>query len=88
MRTRGHTTAWGIHTGRGRARDAKSWYEHLKAWWIAHKAMRHKARLAAIAARWDAKREAVTPFQAESAPEMAAAQHAFSTATRLYGLII
>jgi hypothetical protein len=73
MHANGHTTVWGIHKGIGWARDGKSWYEDLKAWWTAHEAMRHKARLAAIAARWDAKREAVTPCRADAAPEMAAA---------------
>jgi hypothetical protein len=86
MRTHGHTTVWGTHRGRGRARDAQGWYAHLKAWWIAHKALRHEAELAAIAARWDATREAVIPFRAEAGAEMAAAQHALSVATMLYGL--
>jgi hypothetical protein len=86
MRTHGHTTVCGPHIGIGRARDAKGWYEPLREWWAAHKAMRRKAKLAAIAARWNAKSEAVTPFRAEAAPEMAAAQHALSVATMLYGL--
>ncbi len=86
MRTHGHTTIWGTHIGRGRARAAQGWYEHLKAWWITHKAMRHEAELAAIATRWDATREAVIPCRADAAPEMAAAQHAFSVVTVIYGL--
>jgi hypothetical protein len=86
MRSHGHTITWGTHIGAGRARDAKGWYEHLKAWWTAHKAARHEAKLAAMAARWDAKREALTPFRAEAAADMVAAEHACSTMTTVYGL--
>jgi hypothetical protein len=50
--------------------------------------MRHEGRLAALHARWDAKREALTPLRADAACEKVAAEYAFSTATTLYGLAI
>jgi hypothetical protein len=86
LHTHGQTTVWGTHIGAGCDKDAKSWDQHLKEWWHAHKAARHEATLAALKARWDAKREAVTPCRAEAAPEMAVSQHAVSVATMLYGL--
>jgi hypothetical protein len=49
---------------------------------------RRQARLAALNACWDAKREAVRPLRADAAPDMVAAQQTFSTATRLYGLTV
>jgi hypothetical protein len=88
MRSHGHATVWGTHVGVGRLRDAKSWYEHLKEWWAAHKAAREQAKLAALHACWDAQHEAVRPQRAEAAPDMVAPQQAFPTATRLYGLTI
>ena len=81
-----HTTVWETHIDIGRARDTKSWYQQLREWWMAHKAARREATLAALRARWDAKHEAVTPCRAEAAPEMAAAQHTLSVVTLLYGL--
>jgi hypothetical protein len=86
MRSHAHTATWGTHIGVGHGHDAKRWYEHLKAWWTAHKAIRREARLAAIAARWDATREALTPLRADAAVDMVAAEHAFTAATTLYGL--
>jgi hypothetical protein len=86
MYAHGHPTAWGTDIGVGRAGDAKGWYQQLRDWWAAHKASRREARLTSILACWDSRREVVIPFHAEAAPEMAAAQHALSVATMLYGL--
>jgi hypothetical protein len=81
MRAQGHVLVWGTQAGEGCASDAKGWYQPLKAWWIAHKAARRQARMAALEARWDAQHEAVRPSGAE-----AAAQGALRVATLLYGL--
>ena len=86
MHANGRTATWGTPIDIGRARDSTGWYEHLKAWWTAHKTARREARLAALAARWNAKREALTPLRADAAVDMVAAEHAFTTATTLYGL--
>jgi hypothetical protein len=88
MRAHGHASVWRTHIGLGRARDTKSWYEQIRDRWTAYKATRHDAKLATLRARWDARREAVTPHRAEAAPEMAAAQHTLSVATMLYGLAV
>lgn len=86
MHTNEHTTVWGTPIGIGRARATKSWYQQLRDWWTAHKAAREQANLEALHRCWDARREAVTSHRAEAAPEMAAAYHAISVATILYGL--
>ena len=86
MLAHGHTTVWGTHIGVGRARDIKGWYQQLKEWWATHEAARHEAKLAALKARWDAKREAVRLCRAEAASDMVAPVHAFSTATALCNL--
>jgi hypothetical protein len=86
MHAHGHTTVWGTPIGIARARDTKSWYHQLRDWWTAHKAARHQDSLNALHRCWDAKREAVTSARAEAAPEMAAAHHAISVVTMLYGL--
>jgi hypothetical protein len=86
MRSHGHATVWGTHSGVGHTKDAKCWYQQLKEWWAAHNAARRQQRLAALHACWDARHEAVRPLRAEAAPEMAAAQGALTVATILYGL--
>jgi hypothetical protein len=86
MHANGHTTAWGTHIGVGRAADGKGWYQQLKEWWVAHKAARRDAKLAALTARWDARREAVRPLHAEAAIDMVASTHAFSATTALCAL--
>jgi hypothetical protein len=88
MHANGHTTVWGTHIGVGRRRDPKSWYEHLKEWWAAHKAARSEAKLAALAARWDARHEAVRPLHADAAIDMVASIHACSTTTALSSLSV
>jgi uncharacterized protein (DUF2062 family) len=55
-----------MHIGIGRARDAKGWYEHLKEWWTARKAMRREARLTAKPLRADAAADMVAPGHARS----------------------
>ena len=86
MHANGRTATWGTHIGVGRASGSTGWYLQLKEWWTAHQALRREARLAALAARWDAQREALTPLRADAAVDMVAAEHAFTTATTLYGL--
>ena len=88
MRAHGHTMVWGTHRGVGRAHDAQGWCQQLTEWWATHKAARHEARLATLKARWDARREAVTPFRADAAPEMVAATGARSVAMLLYSLAL
>jgi hypothetical protein len=72
----------------GRAGDAKGWSQQLHAWWATHRAARHAANLASLSTRWDATREAVTPFRADAAPEMAAAHGTRSMAMLLYSLAL
>jgi hypothetical protein len=88
MRAYGHAPVWGTHIGVGRAGDAKGRYQQLRDWWTTHTAARPEARLASLSACWDARRDVVTPFRVEAAPEMAAAQRALSVATLLYGLAV
>jgi hypothetical protein len=88
MRAYGHASVWRMHIGVGRAGDAKGWYQQLRDWWTTHTAARPEARLASLSTCWDARREAVTPFRAEAAPEMAAAQQTLFVATLLYGLAV
>jgi hypothetical protein len=86
MHANGHTTVWGTPIGVGHARDTESWYQQVKAWWAAHKAARHDARLATLKARWDARREAVRSLRADAAFDMVASTHACSTTTALCDL--
>ncbi len=86
MSAHGHTTVWGTHIGIGRARDAKSRYQQMKAWWTAHQAARHDAKLATLKARWDARREALKPCRADAAVDLVAAEHVYSTTTALCAL--
>ena len=81
-------SVWSTHIGVGRATDGKGWYQQVKAWWAAHKAARHEARLATLTARWDATREAVRPLPADAALDMVASTHACSTTTALCDLSV
>jgi hypothetical protein len=87
MRSHGHATVWGTHIGLGRAGGGAGWYQQLKEWWAARARARRQAKLDALHARWDAKREAVKPLRAEAAIEMAIAQGVLSLATQPYSLI-
>jgi nitrate/TMAO reductase-like tetraheme cytochrome c subunit len=86
MHTNGHTLHWGTHSGVGRARETKIWYQQLRDWWTAHTAARQQAKQEVLHRCWDTTREAVTSHRAEAAPEMAAAHRAISVVTMLYGL--
>jgi hypothetical protein len=88
MHANGHTSVWGTHIGVSRARDTKRWYQQLKAWWAEHRAARREANLAALKARWDARREAVRPLSADAAIDMVASTHACSTTTALCDLSV
>jgi hypothetical protein len=86
MPPHGHPTVVGIPISR--TGDTKGWSQQLRSWWTAHQAARHAAHLAALSTRWDARREAVSPFRADAAPEMAAATGARSVAILLYSLAL
>jgi hypothetical protein len=88
MHASGHTTVWGSHIGVGRARDVQKWYHELKDWWTAHKMARHEARLATLKARWNERREVVCPSQSDTALDLVASTHAFSTTTALCDLTL
>ena len=88
MHAHGYTTVWGTPIGVGRATDGQGWYQQLTAWWVAHKAARHDAKLVTLRARWDARREAVRPLHADAAIDMVASMHAFSTTTTLCDLAV
>ena len=86
MRAHGHTIVWGTHTGVGRTQDTKGWFQQLNEWWAGHQAARHEAKLAALTARWDTRREAVRLLHADAALDLVAPAHAFSTTTALCDL--
>ena len=86
MRAHGHASVWRTHSGVSRARDAKSWYQQLRDWWAEHQAARREATLVSLRACWNGRREGVTPFRADVAPDMGAAQHTLSVALMLSGL--
>lgn len=88
MRTHGHASVWRTPSGVGRATDTAGWYQQLKAWWAAHKTMRHEAKLTALNARWNARREVVHPLHADAAVDMVASPHAGSTTTALGALVL
>jgi hypothetical protein len=86
MHTNTQTTVWGAPIGNGRTRKTKSWYQQLRDWWTAHTTARQQAQREALHRCWDTTREAVTPYRAEAALDMAAAHSAHSVAMLLYGL--
>jgi hypothetical protein len=88
MRSHGHATVWGTYVGVDRARDGAGWYQWLREWWATYQVTRRQAKLEALNAYWDAKREAVRPLRAEAALEMVTARGAFSMVTKLYGLSV
>jgi hypothetical protein len=88
MHAHGHTTVWGTHLDAGRASASRDWYQQLKEWWAARTAMRREARLAALAARWDAAHEAVRPLPAEAAMDIALRQATLSVAIEPIALAI
>lgn len=88
MRAHGRTAVWETPVGARRASGSTRWYQRLWDWWAAHAARRQHARLAALNASWDAKRETLKSPRAEAASEMAAAHGALSTVTQIYGLTL
>ena len=86
MRSHGHTTVWGTHIGVGRSHESTSWYQQLKEWWAARASVRQQTKLAGLHACWDAEHEAVKPWRAEAAIEMAIARGALSMATHPFSL--
>jgi hypothetical protein len=87
MRSHEQATVWGTHIGVGRSSGRTGWYQLLREWRAARAQARQQAKLDALQARWDAKREAVKPLRAEPAVEMAIAQGVLSLATQPYSLI-
>jgi hypothetical protein len=85
MRAQGLSTAGWMHRRVGPTRETTRWYRPLQHWWTTRQIARREAHLAALAARWDAAHEAVTPRRAEAALEMAVAQGALAIATQPYG---
>jgi len=88
MRAHGHASVWRTHIGIGRANDDKGWYQRLRHWWTTYTAARREANLTSRSACWNGTREVVTPFRAEAAPDMVAAQCALSVVTLVYGLAV
>ena len=88
MRAYGHASVWRTYLGVGRTSDAKPWYRQLGGWWAAHQAAHRQATLYALHRCWDAKREAVRPFHADAALDMALAQGTLSLATHPVALAV
>ena len=86
MHANGRTATWGTHIGVGRASGSTGWYLQLKEWWTAHQALRREARLAALSARWDARRETLKPLRADAASDLVTPAHVLSTTTTLCDL--
>ena len=87
MRTHGPASVWRTPIGVVRANDDQGWYQQLKAWWAAHKTVRHDTKLTALNARWDARREVVTPLRADAAADMGASPQAGLPMTALDALV-
>jgi hypothetical protein len=86
MTAHGHTTAWGTHTGVGRAIDRKGWHARLKSWWAAYRTACSDTRLVPLNAHWDARRETIRAPRADAAIDMVVPAHTRSINTALCDL--
>jgi hypothetical protein len=84
MRVNEQVTVWSTHVGSGTPRHGARWWRQLRRWWATHQATRQRAVVAACAASWNPQRETVQPRPGGAAADVAAAQGALSTATRLH----
>lgn len=87
MHAQRQSTVWRTQIGISRATYVKGWYQQLKDWWAARHTARGEARCASLHACWDSKHEAVIPFRADAALDMAIAQGVLSMTTQPYSLI-